>query len=30
MVSVLREKFAQMDLTFAIGGQISFDVCFDK
>lgn len=26
MVSVLREKFAHMDLTFSIGGQISFDV----
>ncbi|XP_057805692.1 phosphomannomutase [Salvia miltiorrhiza] len=26
MVSVLREKFAQYNLTFSIGGQISFDV----
>ncbi|XP_031090834.1 phosphomannomutase-like [Ipomoea triloba] len=26
MVSVLREKFAHLDLTFSIGGQISFDV----
>jgi len=26
MVSVLREKFAHMNLTFSIGGQISFDV----
>ncbi|XP_042413242.1 phosphomannomutase-like isoform X1 [Zingiber officinale] len=26
MVSVLREKFAHLDLTFAIGGEISFDV----
>ncbi|URE41954.1 phosphomannomutase [Musa troglodytarum] len=25
MISVLREKFAHMDLTFSIGGQISFD-----
>lgn len=30
MVSVLREKFAHFNLTFSIGGQISFDVsnCF--
>lgn len=27
MVSVLREKFAHLNLTFSIGGQISFDVC---
>uniref|UniRef100_A0A803LIS7 Phosphomannomutase n=1 Tax=Chenopodium quinoa TaxID=63459 RepID=A0A803LIS7_CHEQI len=26
MVSVLREKFGQLNLTFSIGGQISFDV----
>ncbi|CAN6461786.1 unnamed protein product [Victoria cruziana] len=26
MVSVLRDKFAHLDLTFSIGGQISFDV----
>jgi hypothetical protein len=26
MVSVLREKFAHLNLTFSIGGQISFDV----
>ncbi|KAL9686667.1 hypothetical protein QQ045_031060 [Rhodiola kirilowii] len=26
MVSILREKFAHLDLTFSIGGQISFDV----
>lgn len=26
MVSVLREKFAHFNLTFSIGGQISFDV----
>ena len=26
MISVLQEKFAAMDLTFSIGGQISFDV----
>nr|GLL40647.1 phosphomannomutase-like [Ipomoea trifida] len=26
MVTVLREKFAHLDLTFSIGGQISFDV----
>jgi hypothetical protein len=26
MVSVLREKFAHLELTFSIGGQISFDV----
>lgn len=26
MVSILREKFAHHDLTFSIGGQISFDV----
>ena len=26
MVQVLQEKFASMDLTFSIGGQISFDV----
>ncbi|BBH08918.1 phosphomannomutase [Prunus dulcis] len=28
MVSVLREKFAHLNLTFSIGGQISFDVSF--
>ncbi|CAL5357312.1 unnamed protein product [Camellia sinensis] len=27
MVSVLREKFAHLKLTFSIGGQITFDVC---
>lgn len=26
MVSILREKFAHLNLTFSIGGQISFDV----
>ena len=26
MVSVLRGKFAHLNLTFSIGGQISFDV----
>lgn len=26
MVSILREKFAHFNLTFSIGGQISFDV----
>ncbi|RZC75464.1 hypothetical protein C5167_050948 [Papaver somniferum] len=26
MVSVLRDKFAHLNLTFSIGGQISFDV----
>lgn len=26
MVSVLREKFGHLNLTFSIGGQISFDV----
>ncbi|CAM8971919.1 hypothetical protein QQ045_029817 [Rhodiola kirilowii] len=26
MVSILREKFGHLDLTFSIGGQISFDV----
>jgi phosphomannomutase len=26
MVEVLRREFADMDLTFSIGGQISFDV----
>ncbi|XP_031398424.1 phosphomannomutase isoform X1 [Punica granatum] len=26
MVSILRDKFAHLDLTFSIGGQISFDV----
>lgn len=26
MVTVLREKFSHFDLTFSIGGQISFDV----
>lgn len=26
MVAVLREKFAHLNLTFSIGGQISFDV----
>jgi hypothetical protein len=26
MVSVLREEFADLDLTYSIGGQISFDV----
>ena len=26
MVSVLREKFAHLNLKFSIGGQISFDV----
>ena len=26
MVEVLREKFAELDLTYSIGGQISFDV----
>jgi phosphomannomutase len=26
MVKVLQEKFAHMNLTFSIGGQISFDV----
>lgn len=26
MVSVLREEFADLELTFSIGGQISFDV----
>ncbi|CAL5381795.1 unnamed protein product [Camellia sinensis] len=30
MVSVLREKFAHLNLTFSIGGQISFDVSWDK
>lgn len=29
MVSVLREKFAHLNLTFSIGGQISFDVSND-
>lgn len=28
MVSVLREKFAHLNLTFSIGGQISFDVSY--
>ncbi|KAL5567244.1 hypothetical protein UlMin_030408 [Ulmus minor] len=27
MVLVLRERFAHLNLTFSIGGQISFDVC---
>ena len=26
MVSALQEKFADLDLTYSIGGQISFDV----
>lgn len=26
MVAVLRKKFAHLNLTFSIGGQISFDV----
>ena len=26
MISTLREKFAHLNLTFSIGGQISFDV----
>lgn len=26
MISVLRERFAHLNLTFSIGGQISFDV----
>jgi phosphomannomutase len=26
MVNVLKEKFAHLNLTFSIGGQISFDV----
>ncbi len=26
MVAALRENFADMDLTFSVGGQISFDV----
>jgi hypothetical protein len=29
MVSILREKFAHLNLTFSIGGQISFDVSHD-
>ncbi|KAL5550867.1 hypothetical protein UlMin_001043 [Ulmus minor] len=29
MVSVLRERFAHLNLTFSIGGQISFDVKFN-
>jgi len=29
MVSILREKFAHLNLTFSIGGQISFDVSDD-
>jgi phosphomannomutase len=29
MVSILREKFAHLNLTFSIGGQISFDVSVD-
>lgn len=26
LVNILREKFADMNLTYSIGGQISFDV----
>jgi len=29
MVSILREKFSHLNLTFSIGGQISFDVSDD-
>lgn len=29
MVSILREKFAHLNFTFSIGGQISFDVSDD-
>lgn len=30
MVAELRERFAHLNLTFSIGGQISFDVSRDE